>query len=261
VDKDKLIAHLQGELEKEIGIRTIDAAELAWKTNRPQITDFYDPYEQKVARSVLSAFVEVNVLTFGGYRQAERARLVIYPQFFLTETIEPPVRILQARGNFNFVKVSHRDFLGSLMGLGIKREKIGDILCQDDGCQVVVASEITDYLLQHWNQVHQVSLSVSEIDPEQIAIAPERVKELKTTVASMRLDAIAASGFGTSRTKMVREIKNERVKVNWKTISNPSYEINQGDVISIRGRGRVVVEQITGNTKKGRIGLILKRMV
>ena len=111
MDKDKLIAHLQGELEKEIGIRTIDAAELAWKTNRPQITDFYDPYEQKVARSVLSAFVEVNVLTFGGYRQAERARLVIYPQFFLTETIEPPVRILQARGNFNFVKVSHRDFL------------------------------------------------------------------------------------------------------------------------------------------------------
>ena len=209
---------------------------------------------------MLSALVEVNALAFGGYRQAERARLVIYPQFFLTETIESPVRVIQARGNFNFVNVSHRDYLGSLMGLGIKREKIGDIICLDDGCQVVVASEIADYLLTHWNQVHQVSLTVTEIDPEQINVAPERIKE-QTTVASMRLDAIAASGFGTSRTKMAREVKNERVKVNWKTVTNPAHEINQGDVLSIRGRGRVVVEQITGTTKKGRIGLVLKRMM
>lgn len=261
MDRERLTSHLQGEHEKQIGIKAIDAAELAWKTNRPQVTGFYDPYEQKVARSVLSALVEVNALAFGGYRQAERARLVIYPQFFLTETIESPVRVIQARGNFNFVNVSHRDYLGSLMGLGIKREKIGDIICLDDGCQVVVASEIADYLLTHWNQVHQVSLTVTEIDPEQINVAPERVKEIKTTVASMRLDAIAASGFGTSRTKMAREVKNERVKVNWKTVTNPAHEINQGDVLSIRGRGRVVVEQITGTTKKGRIGLVLKRMM
>jgi len=109
--------------------------------------------------------------------------------------------------------------------------------------------------------VHEVSIDVREIDPEQIAVEPERVREIKATVASLRLDAVAAAGFGTSRTKIAREIKGERVKVNWKLVNNPAHEINPGDVLSIRGRGRVVVEQITGTTKKGRIGLVLKRMI
>ncbi|HHX01928.1 MAG TPA: photosystem II S4 domain protein [Firmicutes bacterium] len=261
MDRERLMSHLKSEQERQIGIRVIDAAQLAWKVNRPQITDFYDPYEQKVARSVLSAIAEVGVMEFGGYRRAERARLAIYPQFFLTEAIAVPVRVLQAKGYFSFAKVKHGDYLGSLIGLGLKREKIGDIICLADGCQVVVAAEIADFILQHWHQVHEVSIDVREIDPEQIAVEPERVREIKATVASLRLDAVAAAGFGTSRTKIAREIKGERVKVNWKLVNNPAHEINPGDVLSIRGRGRVVVEQITGTTKKGRIGLVLKRMI
>lgn len=261
MDKAKLTSHLLNEHEREIGYRVIDAAELAWKTNNPQFTDFYDPHEQKVAKSVLSAFVEVIVLTYGGYRQAERARLVIAPQFYVTEAIPTPIRVLQAEGDFRFSSVSHRDYLGSLVGLGIKREKIGDILVQDTGCQVIVASEIADYLLINWRQVGKVNLKVTEIDPEQLAVEPERVKQIKTTVASLRLDAVAAAGFGVSRTKMAQEIKNEKVKVNWKLVTSPAYELHEGDVISIRGRGRVVVASITGTTKKGRLGLLLERML
>ncbi|HKM17091.1 MAG: photosystem II S4 domain protein [Firmicutes bacterium] len=261
MDRERLIAHLKGEQERQIGIRVIDAAELAWKLNRPQITDFYDPYEQKVAKSVLSAIAEVGVMAFGGYNRAERSRLVIYPQFFLTEAIRSPIRVLQARGNLNFVEVKHGNYLGALVGLGLKREKLGDIICLADGCQVVAAAEVADYILQHWRYVHQVPVEVWEIDPEQMAVEPERVREIKATVASMRLDAVAAAGFGTSRTKIVREIKNERVKVNWKPITNPAHEIHLGDVLSVRSRGRVVVEQITSTTKKGRVGLVLKRMI
>lgn len=261
MDRERLMSHLKGEQERQIGIRVIDAAELAWKINRPQFTDFYDPYEQKVAKSVLAAVPEVGVMEFGGYARAERARLAVYPQFFLIEAIAVPVRVLQAKGNFSFVQVKHGDYLGSLLGLGLKREKIGDILCLEDGCQAVVAAEIADFILQHWRQVHEVPIDVWEIDPEQIAVEPARVREIKATVASLRLDAVAAAGFGTSRTKIVREIKSERVKVNWKLTDNPAHEVRTGDVLSIRGRGRVVVEQITGTTKKGRIGLILKRMI
>lgn len=261
MDRERLMSHLRGEQERQIGVRVLDAAEQAWKINRPQVTDFYDPYEQNVAKSVLTAIPEVGVAVFGGYSRAERARLTVYPQFYLTEAIEIPIRVMQARGNFSFVQIKHGDYLGSLMGLGLKRDKIGDILCLEDGCQVVVAEEVADFILQHWRQVHEVPIEVWEIDPEQIAAEPERVREIKATVASLRLDAVAAAGFGTSRAKIAREIKNERVKINWKPTTSPAHEVKVGDVLSVRGRGRAVVEQITGTTKKGRIGLILKRMI
>ena len=101
-----------------------------------------------------------------------------------------------------------------------------------------MAQEIANYVMQNWLQVHRVTIAVEEIDPEQIAIEPERVKEIRTTVASLRLDAVAASGYGTSRTKIVRDIKGERVKLNWKTVTNPSAEEKEGDTKSILGRGR-----------------------
>lgn len=255
------MSHLQGEREIEIATLAIDAAELAWKTNREQVTSFLDPHEQKVAKSVLSGAPEVSVLSFGGYRQAERNRLVVVPQFYLTESVVSPIAVIEVKGNFKFAKVTHRDYLGSLLALGLKRDKVGDLISLTNGCQVVIAEELKDFVIQHWNKVHQVPISVTEIDQEQLAIEPERVKEIKTTVASMRLDAIAASGYGTSRTKMAREIKGERVKVNWKTVTNPAVEIAHGDVLSIRGRGRVIVEEITGTTRKGRTGLVLKRLL
>lgn len=261
MDKERLTSHLRGDDELAIGAHIIDSAERAWQTNRPQITDFYDPYQVKVAKSVLDGIGEVASLFFGGYKRAERVRLVIYPQFYLTETIETPISVLEVTGNFQFQSVTHRDFLGAILGTGLTREKIGDLVCLQNGCQVVVAREVVDYLLQEWTGVHHVPVKIREIDEEQIAVEPERVKEIKCTVASLRLDAVASSGFGTSRTKMVRDIKGERVKVNWKIVNNPAQPIEQGTVISIRGRGRVVVEDVRGETKKGRISLLLKRLM
>jgi photosystem II S4 domain protein len=259
LDKEQLLGHLRGDAERSLGSHILDLARLAWDTNRPQTTDFLDPYERKVAQSVLGSIPEVGYLHQGGYKSAERARLIIYPQFYLAEAIPSSLRVLEAQGNFSFEKVSHGDFLGSLLGTGLKRGKIGDILVLPSGCQVIVAAEVADYLLSSWNQVHRVSISVQEIDEEQLAVEPERIKEIKATVASLRLDAVASEGFGTSRTKMAREIKAERVKLNWKPVSNPALSVSEGDVLSIRGRGRVVVSQVLGTTRKGRTNIVLHR--
>ena len=255
------MSHLQGGDERAIGVEVIDGAELAWKTNQPQTTDFYDPHQVKVAKSILDSVPEVSFLSFGGYRQAERNRLVIYPQMYLMETIASPVAVLEAQGNFQFQEISHRDCLGSILSTGIKRDKVGDIIVTDTGCQVVVAAELSEYLQAQWTQIHNTPVVVKEIDEGQIAVEPERVKEIKTTVPSLRLDAVASSGFGTSRTRRAREIKAERLKVNWKTVNSASYVVEEGDVISIRGRGRVIVEKVTGQTRKGRLGLLLKRLM
>ncbi len=197
LDKEQLLGHLQGEEERKIGGHVLDLARLAWETNKPpQVTDFYDPYQRRVARSVLGGLPEVGVLPQGGYKQAERARLVIYPpQFYVLEAIKSPLRVLQAEGNFAFQRAEHRDYLGSLLATGLERDKIGDIIVLPAGCQVVVAAEIGDYLLSNWTRVHQVGgIQVSEIYEEQLNVEPERTKEIKTTVASLRLDAIAAGG-------------------------------------------------------------------
>ncbi|NLL43208.1 MAG: photosystem II S4 domain protein [Firmicutes bacterium] len=259
MNKEQLLNHLHSEAEQAVGRHVLDLARQAWETNRPQKTDFYDPYERKVAQSVLGSIPEVGYLQQGGYKKAERARIVIYPQFYLLETVDSTLRILEAAGSFAFQKVGHSDYLGSILGTGLKRGKIGDILVLEGGCQAIVAAEVGDYLLSNWTQVGRVPIILKEIDEEQLAVEPERIKEIKGTVASLRLDAVAAEGFGTSRSKMVREIKGERVKLNWKPVSNPALAISEGDVLSIRGRGRVVVSEVGGTTRKGRTSIVLHR--
>ncbi len=259
MNKEQLLGHLKGADEQILGRHVLDLAKMAWDTNRPQTTDFYDPYERKVAQSVLGSIPEVGSLYQGGYKKAERARLVIYPQFYLMETITSSLRVIEAQGNFSFQEVTHGDYLGSILGTGLKRGKIGDILVLENGCQVIVAAEVGDYLLSNWSQVHKVTITLREIDEEQLAVEPERIKEIKGTVASLRLDAVAAEGYGTSRSKIVREIKGERLKLNWKPVSNPALSVSEGDVLSMRGRGRVVVSEVGGTTRKGRTSIVLHR--
>lgn len=260
-DRDRLLSHLQDAEERQLGNRIVDLAEQVYRHNDPRFTDFLDPRGIDIATGIIRGVEGLASTAKGGYRQAERQVMAIYPDYYLTETLEWPLTVLEARGDFSFETVSHRDFLGSILACGIKREKVGDIIVTDFGCQVVVVSDIAPYILTSWQAVHRVPISVEVIDPERLAVAPERVKEIRTTVASLRLDAVASSGFGTSRTKLVKEIKGERVKVNWQTVSDPSASVREGDVISIRGRGRVVVESVTGQTRKGRLSLLLKRFI
>ena len=102
MNKEQLLSHLRGADERSLGSHILDLARLAWDSNRPQVTDFYDPYERKVAESVLGGVPEVGELHQGGYKSAERDRLIIYPQFYLLETIPSALRVLEAKGNFAF---------------------------------------------------------------------------------------------------------------------------------------------------------------
>lgn len=260
-DRERLLSHLQDAEERQLGNRILDLAEQVYRYNDPRFTGFLDPRGIDIASGIIRGIPGLACSTEGGYRQAEHKVMAIYPDYYLTETLEWPLTVLEARGDFSFEAVSHRDFLGSILACGIKREKVGDIIVTDFGCQVIVLSDIAPYILTHWGAVHRVPIRVEVIDPERLAVAPERVKEIRTTVASLRLDAVASSGFGTSRTKLVKDIKGERVKVNWQTVTDPSASVKEGDVISIRGRGRVVLEAVTGQTRKGRLSLVLKRYI
>lgn len=145
------------------------------------------------------------------------------------------------------------------MGLGIKREKFGDLLPVESGCQIILVPELVDFVKSNLLRVSHERVEVKEIDSEQLNPPTLKEKAIRSTVASLRLDAIAALGFGESRTRMVKEIKSEQVKVNWKTVSDPDYQLTPGDLVSIRGRGRIVFREITGKSKKNRLGVLLIR--
>jgi RNA-binding protein YlmH len=248
LDLKRFIAHIQ------------ELAKRALQAQQPQWTDFLEPSLREEAEAVLRFENGVRFNSFGGYSQAERRRLAIYPDYYIVETLEPPLAFL-AITVANPAELTHRNYLGALMSLGIKREKIGDLLVGPTGCQVVVTPQLAEYLRLNLTQVDNRPTTVVLIEPEQLDLPERREKIIRTTVASLRLDAIAALGFGDSRTKMAREIKAERVKVNWKAAKAPDLELTPGTVISIRGRGRVEFREITGTSKKGRLGVLLVRLL
>lgn len=258
IDRERLLAHLVDDEERLLGAKVLDQIEQVLKAGEPKTTPFLDPAQRQLAQGIIDSVAEVRSRTYGGFSRAERQRIVVYPEYYLPELIEPPIRAVEASGRFDHPP-SHRDILGSVLGLGITREQVGDILPLDHGGQVIVALELAEFVVTHLDRIGRTSVTCEEIDFERLAVEPERVKEIRTTVASLRLDAVAAAGFGTSRTKMAREIRSERVKVNWRVVSNPSAEVKEGDILSIRGRGRVHIDSIQGTTRKGRISALLKR--
>ena len=248
----------EDETSKELTARIHNLAEQALKKQEPQWSDFLEPPEREQAQAVLGWISGVRHNSFGGYPKAERRRLVVYPDYYIVETIEPALAFLEIQTKSQ-TPLTHRDYLGSLMGLGLKREKIGDLLVGDSGCQLVVVPELGEFIRFNLEKVGSQKAVIQEIEAEQLNIPNLREKVIKSTVASLRLDAITALGFGESRTRMVKEIKSEKVKVNWKVIANPDYTVNPGDIISFRGHGRMVFQEQTGQSKKGRLGVLLVR--
>ena len=261
VDKERLLSHLNDKEDEFKLAQVLDKVELALTRHQPLFTNFLNPHHIYLAQPILEQIADLKFLEYGGYKRAERKRLGLMPDYYILDVVKNPIAVLNITGQFKFQDVSHRDFLGAILGTGIKREVVGDLVLCNQGCQVIVAEEIKDYLLLNLEQVHQIGVTVNEISFEQLQIEPERIKKIKDTVPSLRLDAVASSGFSTSRNKMSQEIEKGRVKVNWKVVEDPACSIDQEDIISIRGRGRVEIDELLGKSRKGRIKLKLKRYI
>ncbi|MTI61656.1 MAG: photosystem II S4 domain protein [Firmicutes bacterium] len=259
LDREKLSSHLHREEEQLLAGHIFDKIEMVLKRKNEESTNFLNPYECEIAEGLLQQIYDVNYLIDGGYQGAERKRITVFPEYLFPEHVDPQVEILKIEGNFKFQPVNHRDFLGALMGLGIKREMIGDILILKEMAEVVVAAEMVEFIITKLTKVHQVPVELMEIESKELILPSNNTKEIKTTVASMRLDAVASAGFGDSRNKISRDIKSEKVKLNWKTVADPACSVEIGDLISIRGRGRVNVVERIGLSNRGRIKLSLER--
>ena len=240
--------------------QVLDRADQAIKTWEVVFTDFLSPPELAEAQTVLAKLTEASSIAWGGYPQAERQRLAIARSELPLDIEQVELTALSIAGNFLFDPATHRDFLGSILGTGIVREKVGDILVLGErGAQAIVVPDLVEFFQQSMTQVRTVPVKVMPIPFAELQVREPRKKELTTTEASLRLDAIASAGFGMSRSKMVDLINKGEVRVNWKDISQPAHQLKDGDLVAIRGKGRLFVGNIAV-TKKDRYRVLLTRV-
>ncbi|BAY41054.1 hypothetical protein NIES2111_54440 [Nostoc sp. NIES-2111] len=250
---------LKGVENRDSIARVIDQAEQAIKTWEVVLTDFLSPPELVEIQRVFSRLTEVQLVAWGGYPQAERQRLAIARAELPLDQSQVSLTVLEIAGNFLFDSATHRDFLGAMLGTGIVREKTGDIIVLGErGAQAIVVPELTEFLELHLKQVRSVPVKTQAIELTELKVREPKKKELTTVEASLRLDAIASAGFGMSRNKMVDLIDTGDVRVNWKEVTQASSQVKSGDLIAIRGKGRLEVGDIAV-TKKDRYRVQLTR--
>ncbi|MGJ3248226.1 MAG: photosystem II S4 domain protein [Elainellaceae cyanobacterium] len=252
---------LKGIDNRDSAARIIDQAEQAIKTWDIIFTDFLAPPELFEAQQMFSRLTEVHIAAGGGYPQAERKRLAIARSELPLDASQVTVAVLDIAGNFLFDPATHRDFLGAILGTGIVREKVGDIIVLGErGAQVVVVPDLVEFLEMNVTQVRSVPVKTRHIDVSELKVREPRKKEMTTVEASLRLDAIASAGFGMSRSKMADLISSGDVRVNWKDITQASHSLKSGDLVAIRGKGRLEIGEIA-TTKKGRYRVDLVRFM
>ena len=244
--------------------KVLDRAGQAQNRNIPAATDFLSPQQQMQALDLLrlAGIPETAYLVSGGYDGAERKVILFLPDWLDRENAaeELPIRCLRAvfRGEDH---LNHRDFLGSLMGMGIVREKLGDILVGPDSADLIVLDTVAEFLAQSWNSAGRAKLRVTEIEPAHLHIPQVQCQEVRDTVSSLRLDAVASTGFRMARGKAADLVNSGRVQVNWKECTKPDKLLSAGDTVSARGFGKFVLAEVGGTTKKGRTSIMIKRYI
>ena len=265
MDKTLLLDRLGAAGEDRLMLsKVLDRARQARERNIPAATDFLSPQQQAQALDALrlAGVPETGYALHGGYDGAERRVLLFLPDWLEAEDAasQSPVRCLRASFREEYA-LTHRDFLGSLMGMGIVREKIGDILVGSGSADILALESVADFLLQSWDSAGRAKLAVEEIPPEHIHIPQVRCEEVRDTVSSLRLDAVASAGFRMARGKAAALIESGRVQLNWRECTKPDRVLQAGDTVSARGLGKFQLAEVGGVTRKGRTSIVVKRYI
>lgn len=242
--------------------RLLDQHQLAEERGLLGHSFFFTPEEQAEAMHLLSRLPPCRFCMFGGYEEAERKICVFLPEWWeesqLWEDEDSPLCVLDVTVP-PMAALTHRDYLGALMGLGISREKFGDILLSPEGTQVILLKEVRPLVESQWESVGRYPISLRRVSLSEIRPPQLQIKMVKDTVASLRLDSLVASGFSLARSRASELIAQGRIFRNHRICDKPHQEVSEGDVISCRGMGKFVLRRVGGNSKKGRILIEIDR--
>ena len=237
-----------------------DKIQAGLRKNIPVSTCFLSPRELELTRYLFGNLE--GLYSFGGYADAERKMLVYLPEYLDEGALEEESGLVCLRATFyEGDSPSHRDFLGALMGAGIGRETVGDICVGSGCCDFFVTDEIGLYILQNFTSAGRTKLRLEQIPLSQVQIPEPEVKEIRDTLASLRLDSVISAGFRVGRSLAAQYVTAGKAAIDGLPCEKPDKAVEEGAKISVRGLGKIKLKNVNGQTKKGRISVVIDRYV
>ena len=266
--------NLESKEDKLLLAQLADKQRQCEQRQYPVCSDFLDPRQQALAQAAFAK--RVACCFWGGYAEAERRLLVFLPDYISQEEAaqdsslmwptaeDEPLLVLRARPTARQSKLSHRDYLGALLSLGISRNKMGDLLVRDEpeeSADIIILRELADYLLLNFERAGRCSLTTELLPASVLQHNKPKVELLKLNVSSLRLDAVAAAAFGVSRSKAAAAIAARLVAVDGLPQEKPDCTLTEGRHISWQGKGKVRLAEVGGKTRKERLWLAIEKYI
>ena len=249
INKTKIIFSSDDDEIKLMLSKACDLYNKAEKSTKSFYTKFLSPHE---AATVMGRFPknEIKLKLFGGYDEAERQICAFYT---FDEDLSYPLCTLHIKLKSKNAVQNHRDYLGSILSMGIKRDVIGDIVVIEGGAYVFCLEEIADYITDGLLKVGGVGVTIEKAFSCDLEAIKREYKMLSSTVSSLRCDAVVASALNLARSKACELIQRGLVTHNYEQLKSVSVPIKNGDVLSVRGYGKFKILTSANLTKKGRI--------
>ena len=261
MDRSNIDKIAQNAEDRVLLAKLWDKITAGMRKNIPANTCFLSPREQEMANYLFGCAEGLHF--FGGYPDAERKMLVHLPDYLEESALyeeDSPCICLRA-AFFQGDSPSHRDFLGALMGAGVARETVGDICVGEGSCDFFVTAEIAPYLLQNFTSAGRTKLHLERIPLTDACIPEPEVKEIKDTLASLRLDSVISSGFRIGRSLAAQYVTGGKAAMDGLPCEKPDKPVSEGTKISVRGLGKMKLVKVNGKTKKDRISVVIHRYV
>lgn len=267
MDKQDILEKYKKIEDKLLISKLFDKLDLCEKTGKVQTTDFLNELEQNIVSRVINMIGVDNCFLYGGFDGSDRKIVIVFPE---------KMRDVFERGNFKYDTIfsvfrihvpevdgknfNHSVYLGGIIRLGIKREKIGDIIVEDDTADIVIKKESEKYLVGNLKTLTRFrDADISTISLSDICKAEKKFEEFKLITSSLRLDNMVSELAKTSRSKANEILEQERVFVNYEMEKKNTKMLRQNDIITIRGKGKFIIDEIAGNTKKGNFVIIVRK--
>lgn len=267
MDKQQLLKDYKKQEDKICLSQILDKIEFSRTREKIEYTDFLDMYQVALVENFLRKIKFGNYQLYGGYDEAERRILIVYPEKYNEKMLEKNynkmVKIVRVQlPDEEKGKYSHRNYLGGIVKLGLKREKVGDIIVLEQGADIITVQDFADILKQQLPSLTRFENSKITIEEIQNLQKREiKVEQVKIIVPSLRLDNFVSDLARTSRSKAVQIIEQERVFVNGQNETKASKQLKLNDIITIRGKGRFVIKEFSGTTRSGRTIVLIEKYI
>lgn len=257
MDRKKIKFIFQGIDDYLIG-SICDDIELCNEINYPVYTKYFYP-SYIIERLNEFSSLGIKFKGYGIWNTAEKKLLCIYPQDFLEQNLNYPVKYFKIVNKSKFKILGHKHFLGTILSLGIKRELLGDLIVEKNECFGITTDEIFEYLKNNLTEVANIPVIISEISANDIPI--QSYEEINESVSSLRLDNLVTIIIKNSRNNAINVIDTGNVNINYVVEKEKSKQIKIGDVITVKKYGKFILDKILGESKKGKIRILIKKFI